>query len=519
MIRKVLIVDGYNDEPGGLGVPPYIDVYPRYIAGAIWSVDNNIKIVYITIDQLRNSRLNNYNSYDLVIFSAGVVVPGKYIGGKPITGEELLIYARILNKPFKVLVGPAAKWGMGQLGGREAISPSVFKKAGFDILVTGDPEIYFYDFFKFGESSASPHKIRENYDDVDKFSVLGAKIIKQHPNYGKNLIVELETYRGCSRWISGGCSFCVEPLRGKPIQRKVEGIVKEVKALYDNGARSFRLGRQADIIVYGSNRIGEDEWPIPNPNELERLFYGIRFNAPNLHVLHIDNVNPGTISRYPKESKEALIKIIKYHTPGDVAAFGIESLDPNVIKINNLKVTFEDAIKSIEIVNSVGSSRGYNGLPEILPGINFILGLPGETKETYRYNKEFLEEIVKRKLMVRRVNVRKLLALENTKVYRLYHGIRRKNEGITKSFIHYVRDKFDPYMLSLVVPQGTILKDLWVEECDKSFCYARQVGSYPLMVIIKGYYARLSYINEIKVLGVHSSRAIRGEVITKNDIM
>jgi Uncharacterized Fe-S oxidoreductase len=74
-------------------------------------------------------------------------------------------------------------------------------------------------------------------------------------------------------------------------------------------------------------------------------------------------------------------------------------------------------------------------------------------------------------------------------------------------------------MLSLVVPQGTILKDLWVEECDKSFCYARQVGSYPLMVIIKGYYARLSYINEIKVLGVHSSRAIRGEVITKNDIM
>jgi len=202
MIRKVLIVDGYNDEPGGLGVPPYIDVYPRYIAGAIWSVDNNIKIVYITIDQLRNSRLNNYNSYDLVIFSAGVVVPGKYIGGKPITGEELLIYARILNKPFKVLVGPAAKWGMGQLGGRDAISPSVFKKAGFDILVTGDPEIYFYDFFKFGESSASPHKIRENYDDVDKFSVLGAKIIKQHPNYGKNLIVELETYRGCSRWIS-----------------------------------------------------------------------------------------------------------------------------------------------------------------------------------------------------------------------------------------------------------------------------------------------------------------------------
>jgi radical SAM superfamily enzyme with C-terminal helix-hairpin-helix motif len=25
-LGKLAIVDGYNDEPGGLGVPPYVDV-------------------------------------------------------------------------------------------------------------------------------------------------------------------------------------------------------------------------------------------------------------------------------------------------------------------------------------------------------------------------------------------------------------------------------------------------------------------------------------------------------------
>ena len=29
------ILDCYTDEPAGLGVPPYLGVYPRYISGSI----------------------------------------------------------------------------------------------------------------------------------------------------------------------------------------------------------------------------------------------------------------------------------------------------------------------------------------------------------------------------------------------------------------------------------------------------------------------------------------------------
>ncbi|MEM4412605.1 MAG: radical SAM protein, partial [Thermofilum sp.] len=91
-MRLVVIVDGYTDEPAGLGVPPYIDIYPRYIAGAVWYADRTAKVLYFTIDSIRGdyfSFLKAASKADLVVFIAGVVVPGRYIGGRPATYEEL----------------------------------------------------------------------------------------------------------------------------------------------------------------------------------------------------------------------------------------------------------------------------------------------------------------------------------------------------------------------------------------------------------------------------------------------
>jgi len=65
---RILIVDGYNDEPGGLGVPPYIDVYPRYIAGAAWAARKDVTAHYVTVDEYRSSPLwlMRSTTYDVV---------------------------------------------------------------------------------------------------------------------------------------------------------------------------------------------------------------------------------------------------------------------------------------------------------------------------------------------------------------------------------------------------------------------------------------------------------------------
>ena len=516
---KVLILDGYTDEPAGFGVPPYIDVYPRYIAGAIWSVDKSITVHYLTVDEARNNIpefIERANTYDLLIVVAGAVVPGRYLGGTPITLQELQTWFKLINKPFKVLVGAAARWGIGNIGGSVAALPRTVKQ-NFDVIVTGEPEAYIYELVKYGEERVRPWAIIDNeyLEPVSRFAILGAKIVEQHPNHGYNLIAEIETYRGCPRWISGGCSFCVTKLYGKPRQRRVEDIVREVEALYSHGVRHFRLGRQADILVFGSNELSTEEWPKPNPNELEKLFYGIRVAAPGLFTLHIDNVNAGTIVRHERESIEALKVIIKYHTPGDVAALGIETADPRVIKLNNLKTYPDESLKAIELIAKLGSRRGYNGLPELLPGINFVLGLIGESPLTYKLNEEFIEKLYSRKVLVRRINVRKVLVLPGTQLYKYGTRFIDKYKTLAKRFEKTVL-RYSRLFLQQVVPSGTILRYVYIEYYDPRLgvTFARQAGSYPIVVEIP---CRLTQRGIIDVyVYSHSARSVRGIPIPIN---
>jgi radical SAM superfamily enzyme with C-terminal helix-hairpin-helix motif len=483
--RRVLILDGYTDEPAGFGVPPYIDVYPRYIAGAFWDADKSTTVHYVTVDEARRDIagfLRRAAGYDTLVVIAGAVVPGRYLGGSPITLEELKTWFRVLEGPFKILVGAAARWGIGNEGGSVAALPGEVRDS-FDVIVTGDPEAYIADYVRWGPERAEPWRQVEDMALVDRVAVLGARIVEQHPNHGYNLIAEIETYRSCPRWVSGGCSFCVTKLYGRPRARSLEGVVREVEALYRHGVRHFRVGRQADILVYGSPELETEEWPKPSPEAIRRLFYGIRSVAPGLKTLHIDNVNPGTIVRHVEESVEVLKAIIEYHTPGDVAALGIETADPRVVKVNNLKTGPEESLEAIRVIHRLGHRRGYNGLPELLPGVNFVLGLPGETAETYRLNEEFIQRLYEEGLLVRRINVRKVLVLPGTGLQRLLpRGLPTRLAQRARRFQRLVME-YSARLLRRLVPPGTVLRGLYVEKVDERLgvTFARQAGSYPLV--------------------------------------
>ena len=56
---KYTILDCYTDEAAGLGVPPYLGTYPRYIFGMLKSHNPN----YITIDDLRLNVIYKNTTY------------------------------------------------------------------------------------------------------------------------------------------------------------------------------------------------------------------------------------------------------------------------------------------------------------------------------------------------------------------------------------------------------------------------------------------------------------------------
>jgi len=467
-VSRTVVLDGYVDEPACLGVPPYMAPYPRYVAGALPG-----EVLYYTIDQLRGdpSVLGTMNRSDLVVIIAGVTVPGKYLGGIPATLPELERYMAGVKTP-RVLGGPLAMFGAGTEGGKMARRMKA--SPAFDVVATGDVEAVAHGYLE--EGLKVDPTLRRTSRDIAEWAVRGARILHMHPDFPDTML-EMETYRGCFR---GTCSFCTERFYGRPDFRPVEDVVREAGALYDSGARNFRLGRQPDLLTYMA--IGDGEFPEPDTGAIEKLYRGIRGVAPGLKVLHLDNVNPGTIARHPEASKEALKVIVKYHTSGDVAAFGMESADPHVIKQNNLKALPEEVLEAIRLMNEVGGARGASGLPELLPGLNFVHGLIGETKETFRRNFDFLKRLLEERLLVRRINIRQVMPFEGTCMGDVGDRIAKKHKGIFHAYKEKIRRDVDLEMLKRVAPAGTVLTNVRMELHEGGLTFGRQIATYPILV-------------------------------------
>src|SRR3972149_6951050 len=123
------------------------------------------------------------------------------------------------------------------------------------------------------------------------------------------------------------------------------------------------------------------------------------------------------------------------------------------------------------MVNEVGRERGPNGMPWVLPGLNFVTGLDGETPKTFELNLEFLKRLLKEDLWVRRINLRQVRPVRREFVPLEHHHLFRK-------FKERVRTEVDHEMLRRVVPEGTVLRDVYTELAEGHTPFGRQVAPY-----------------------------------------
>jgi radical SAM superfamily enzyme with C-terminal helix-hairpin-helix motif len=173
----------------------------------------------------------------------------------------------------------------------------------------------------------------------------------------------------------------------------------------------------------------------------------------------------------------------------------METADPAVIAANNLKAQSDEVFQAIRIVNEEGGMRRDN-VPELLPGLNFVCGLAGETEKTYELNEQFLTFVRDAGLSVRRVNIRQVMPFEGTPAYT--NNTLGKYDHRFRRFKEFVRHKIDLPMLQRVYPIGTVLYDVRIEVCgDLSF--GRQMGSYPILVGIPVQIAERSTIDAVVV--------------------
>ncbi|KXA89506.1 hypothetical protein AKJ37_03490 [candidate division MSBL1 archaeon SCGC-AAA259I09] len=444
---QVLVVDGYLDEPSLLGVPPYISPEPRLLAGVL--EEECLDWEYVTADEYRVSGLPKA---DKILVYGGATVPGNYLSATPLSQREAEEISKNAGETF--LGGPLARY--------ENVS-------GYDHYVEKDFSAYFHDYL-----TGRPRDRWITPKERERWLVKGTEVVKRHPMYPDPLIAEMSMYRGCPRYFTGGCSFCSEPYYGEPVFREQDNIVREIKTLYDLGLRNFRLGGQSCTISYRAEGIGSREVPVPQPKEIKILFEDITETCPDIKVLHLDNANPAVISSYPQRSRKILKILVKHTSPGNVLALGMESADPEVIRQNNLNANPKQVEDSVRIINEIGRGRGVNGMPKLLPGINFLGGLKGESSNTYEKNFDFLEKIKNEGYLLRRINIRQVLS--------------RKGEfkmDYKSDFVKFkkkVREKIDRPLLKKMLPRGTLLRDVYMEKREGNKTFGRQIATYPLLV-------------------------------------
>ena len=450
---RALLLDGYTDEPACLGVPPFISPNVRCMYGALVSAGTDVR--YATIDQWRAGEVDT-GRFGLLALVRNVAVPGKYLRGMPASDRELATIGGVFR-------------GTSVLSVSDQAVPDGVRNA-FDHVATGDPDAGLFDLVV-GDGFSDRRRTREEWG---RWLEAGARACAEHPDHGSMLIAEVQMYRGCVRFASGGCRFCVEPLLGTVISRTPEEIVAEAKALARAGVRNIRLGAQSCVYSYMAKGIGESDTPTPDPDAVEAVLKGVRAVA-DPEVFHLDNANPAVVADHPEEARRITGSIVRHCSSGNVLAFGLESADPEVARANNLNATPEQTMEAIRIVNELGAAVGGSGLPAVLPGINFLCGLHGETRRTYETNMHFLRSVLDEGLLLRRINIRQVLPIRDE-----FPGVRAKAEF--SRFKRAVREQIDLPMLGRMFPDGTVLRGVYTELREGGRTFGRQVGTYPILV-------------------------------------
>ena len=507
-----LLIDGYEDEPAAFGVPPYVGFHIRYIAGVMES--HRLPYEYITIDRWREMVRTTDAIADLnlgrvrgVALLAGAVVPGKYLRGTPISLRETkeLLGMMPANIPF--LAGGWAIRGWRQAGW-SPLRANLF-------LTVQDTDATLDHFLRHGQWK---HQ-RRTTEQWREWAHLGAtsKAVIEHPDIDGPLTYEVELYQGCVRY-KNGCKFCIEPKKGVPIDRPVRDVLAEVSAALDSGVRHVRLGGMTDVYTYMAEGVTELEYPIPNPEPISEILFGLRQDE-RLETLHVDNGNPSIIAENLSEATEITKAMVETLSDGAILSFGLESADPTVHAENWLNCDSAQLKTAIRHINDYGRERGSRGLPKLLPGLNFIAGLNGETIATYSLNRKLLRELRDEGLWLRRINIRQVEG----------EGFQEIPRDEFKRFKTWVRDEIDEPLLSELFPLGQRLSKVGWESHDgrirlpahlrdehlsedirgrAGVTFGRQIGAYPILIGVP-YHIPLETTSDIIVTG-HGRRSISG---------
>jgi radical SAM superfamily enzyme with C-terminal helix-hairpin-helix motif len=501
MARMVAILDCYTVEPSGLGVPPYLSTYVRDAFSALVRARPGTSVRYLTVDDVRwclnggapfqAPPLSDALTYsatanrpeaikllrdaEVVVVIAGDKVPSVHLHAQNGTIAEIE-RALSCTRGQRVLLGPLGSYAMSEprsyLGLFDAIHTHTITSRN---LLLGSAE------------SAPYEDLRA---DRDSYTELLGQLTWP-------VIAEIELYRGCTR--RRFCSFCNEPVKNLQVSfRTVEDVLDEISRLYRAGVRSFRLGQQTCFFSYLNRDV----------ERIRGMLARIREECSELEVLHIDNADPLAVAS--KSGARIARLVAEYCTDGNCAPMGIESFDPVVIARNSLTCTPEVLLRAVDHVNQAGAGCGGRGVPRLLPGLNLVYGLPGESHRTHFENMRWLVRILDEGFLCHRTNIRQARAFPGTPLAQKGGGVLLPSVDHFTTWKEDISQVYEVPMKRRVYPAGRVIKGLHAFFVSDQGTWHRRLGSYPIQVVERDV-ARPLYAAADLAVSEHGARYIFGE--------
>jgi B12-binding domain/radical SAM domain protein len=243
-------------------------------------------------------------------------------------------------------------------------APDQTLKMGFDYCFIGEGEESLISFLTDWLRNKLPKNriIKSRPIDITQYPPVSLKF---------NLFGPIEITRGCPF----GCKFCQTSYLFNSVRhRTIEQIVWAAEEMAERGFGDIRFVTP-NLLAYGS-RTGFK----PNLLILEKMLTAVR------ETKGVKQIFAGTFPSEirPEQISEKGLKIIRQYCDNDNLIIGAQSGSDLILKACHRGHTVEDVHRAIELV--LGAGFKVN--------VDFIFGLPDETKRTERETIKMIEKLI-----------------------------------------------------------------------------------------------------------------------------
>jgi B12-binding domain/radical SAM domain protein len=344
--------NSFNALIGALEVDEYFDNFPIYFANKkdIFNLEGILKRYDRVVIAISFFTTELWKTYDLI-------------------NELKAKYQNYRDKIIYLAGGP-----------HPTGDPKGTLKLGFDVVCIGEGEETFPEFIKAVSEDNDYKKVKGiAYLEDDKFTFTGRRKpvdLNKYPPFAvkHNRFGHIEITRGCPY----GCYFCQTPrIFGKQVRhRSIKNICRYVEIMAERNLKDIRF------ITPNAFGYGSKDGKTLNIDKIEKLLENIR------EILGRDGrIFFGTFPSEvrPEHVNDETVDLILRYADNKSLVIGAQSGSDRVLELCNRGHTVEDVYNAVKIAIKKGVSVS----------LDFIFGLPGETKEDIDKTIKVMRDFIK----------------------------------------------------------------------------------------------------------------------------